>query len=71
MGAAVPDFVAGYEASAWNGITAPRNTPVEIIERLNIEINTALNDPKIKMRFAEFGATIAITRGSPIWTTTA
>jgi tripartite-type tricarboxylate transporter receptor subunit TctC len=50
------DFLPGYEASSWNGLCTPKNTPAEIIERLNKEINTALADPKIKTRFAELGA---------------
>ncbi len=48
------EFVSGYEASAMFGIGAPRNTPAEIIETLNREINAALADPKVKARLAEF-----------------
>jgi len=59
----VGDFVPGYEASLLDGIGAPKNTPAEIIERLNMEINAALADPKIKTRFAELGATVI--PGSP------
>jgi tripartite-type tricarboxylate transporter receptor subunit TctC len=51
----VADFVPGYEASTWTGIGAPRNTPVEIIDGLNREINAALTDPKIRMRLTELG----------------
>jgi tripartite-type tricarboxylate transporter receptor subunit TctC len=51
----VGEFVAGYEASAWFGIGAPRNTPAEIVDRLNGEINAALADLKIKARFADEG----------------
>jgi tripartite-type tricarboxylate transporter receptor subunit TctC len=54
---ALAEFVPGYEASAWYGIGAPRNTPGEIIEQLNKEINAALADPKMKARFAELGGT--------------
>jgi tripartite-type tricarboxylate transporter receptor subunit TctC len=54
----VADFVPGYEASAVFGIGAPKNTPVEIIEKLNKEINTALADPTIKARFADLGLTV-------------
>jgi len=43
----VADTVAGFEASTWQGIGAPKNTPAEIVERLNREINAALVDPKI------------------------
>ena len=42
------EFVPGYEASAWYGIGAPKNTPTEIIDKLNKEFNAALADPKIK-----------------------
>jgi tripartite-type tricarboxylate transporter receptor subunit TctC len=54
----VADFVPGFETSTWAGIGAPRNTPPTIIDRLNIEINAALTDPKLEARFAELGATI-------------
>ena len=50
------EFVPGYEASGWYGIGAPKNTPTEIIDRLNKEINAALADPKIKARLADLGA---------------
>jgi tripartite-type tricarboxylate transporter receptor subunit TctC len=53
----VSDFVPGYEASAFYGIGAPGNAPVEIINRLNREINEALADPKMKARFADLGGT--------------
>ena len=51
------DFLPGYEASIWFGVGAPRNTPSEIVDRLNKEINAGLTDPKIKSRFAELGGT--------------
>ena len=51
----VGDFVPGYEASQWYGMTAPKNTPAEIIERLNREINAALTDPRMRAKFAEIG----------------
>ena len=54
----VSEFVPGYEASTWNGIVVPRNTPAEIIEKLNNEINAGLADPKIKARLADLGATV-------------
>ena len=54
----VAEFVPGYEASAWFGIGAPKNTPAEIIEKLNKEINAALADPKIKVRLADLGGTV-------------
>jgi tripartite-type tricarboxylate transporter receptor subunit TctC len=51
------DFLPGYEAEDWKGIVAPKNTPPEIVDKLNKEINAALADPKIKMRLADLGAT--------------
>ena len=54
----VGEFLPGYEASGWFGVGAPRNTPGEIIDRLNNEINAGLADPKIKARFAELGGTV-------------
>jgi len=54
----VSDFVPGYEASSWYGIGAPRDTPAEIVDRLNREINAALVDPRIKARLAELGGTV-------------
>jgi len=53
----VAEFVPGYEASGWVGIGAPKNTPVEIIEKLNREINAGLADPEIKARLADIGTT--------------
>ena len=52
---AIGEFVPGYEASGWSGIGVPTNTPAEIIDRLNKEINAALLDPKIKARLADLG----------------
>jgi tripartite-type tricarboxylate transporter receptor subunit TctC len=51
------EFVPGYEASGWAGICAPRNTPMEAIAMLSKAINAGLNDPAMKARFAELGAT--------------
>jgi tripartite-type tricarboxylate transporter receptor subunit TctC len=59
----VGDFVPGYETSAWQGVSAPKNAPVEIIDRLNKEINAGLADPKIKARVADMGGTVLA--GSP------
>ena len=53
----IGDFVTGYEASSWFGIGAPMNTPREIVDKLNREINAALADPKIKARLADLGGT--------------
>jgi tripartite-type tricarboxylate transporter receptor subunit TctC len=51
----VGEFVAGYEASGWAGIGVPRNTPAEIVEKLNKEVNAALADPKINAQLAKLG----------------
>jgi tripartite-type tricarboxylate transporter receptor subunit TctC len=59
----VAEFVPGYEASAFLGVGAPRNTPAEIIDRLNREVNRGLTDPKLKARFSDLGA--MVLEGSP------
>jgi tripartite-type tricarboxylate transporter receptor subunit TctC len=59
----VGTFVPGYEASTWYGLSVPKNTPADIIDKLNKEINTALADPKMKARLADLGGTILA--GSP------
>jgi tripartite-type tricarboxylate transporter receptor subunit TctC len=51
----VAEFVPGFEASSWFGVAAPRRTSVEIIERLNREINAGLTDPTINARLADMG----------------
>jgi tripartite-type tricarboxylate transporter receptor subunit TctC len=51
----IAETVPGYEASGWLGIGAPRNTPAEIIDKLNREISAAVADHKIKTRLAELG----------------
>jgi tripartite-type tricarboxylate transporter receptor subunit TctC len=53
----VNDFVSGYEASAWQGVGAPRNTSSEIVEKLNKEINASLADPKMRAQLADLGGT--------------
>jgi len=57
----VGDFVPGYEAIGWQGVGAPRNTPAEIIDKLNKEINAGLGDPRIKARVADLGGTVFIS----------
>src|SRR5262249_29663608 len=52
------EFVTDYEASGWQGVGAPRNTPVEIVERLNQEINAGLADPTLKGRLASLGGVV-------------
>jgi tripartite-type tricarboxylate transporter receptor subunit TctC len=59
----VGDFVPGYEASAFYGVGAPANTPMEIIDKLNKEINAGLADAKIKARLADMGS--VMIAGSP------
>jgi tripartite-type tricarboxylate transporter receptor subunit TctC len=54
----VGEFVPGYESSAWAGVGVPRNTSVEIIDKLNKEINAGLADPKLKARLADLGTTV-------------
>jgi tripartite-type tricarboxylate transporter receptor subunit TctC len=56
----VGDFVPGYEASALQGIGAPKDTPAQIVEKLNKEINAGLADSKLKARFADLGATVFV-----------
>ena len=59
----VGEFVPGYEASSIFGFGAPKNTPAEIIDKLNKEINAGLADPKIKARLADLDGTVLV--GSP------
>ena len=59
----VGDFVPGYEATSLFGVGTPKATPVGIIDRLNREINAALEDPKLKTRLLELGGTLL--PGSP------
>ena len=60
---AIAEFVPGYEASAWFGVGAPRNTPAEIVNKLNTEINACLADPGLKARLADLGGITLV--GSP------
>ena len=57
------DFIPGYEASTWLGVGTPKNTPAEIVDRLNKEINAALAEPKLKARLADLGG--EVLSGSP------
>jgi tripartite-type tricarboxylate transporter receptor subunit TctC len=59
----VGEFVPGYESSAWYGVGAPKNTPAEVVDKLNKEINVGLADPKIKARLVDLGGTVLA--GSP------
>jgi len=60
---AISEFLPGYEAGAWFGIAAPMNTPIQIINKLNVEINIALVDPVVKRRLDDLGGTVVA--GSP------
>jgi tripartite-type tricarboxylate transporter receptor subunit TctC len=60
---AIADFVPGYEASQWYGLSAPRGTPADIVGKLNGEANMVLADPKFQARFADLGG--AVLMGSP------
>ena len=57
----IAEFVPGYEAATWVGVGAPRDTPADIIDKLNLEINAGLADPKIKARFADLGYMIFVS----------
>ena len=59
----VGEFVPGYEAPTWYGLGAPKNTPAEIVDKLNNEINAGLADPKLRVRLADLGGTVMM--GSP------
>jgi tripartite-type tricarboxylate transporter receptor subunit TctC len=59
----VSEFLAGYEASFWDGLGAPKTTPEQIVDKLNVEINAALSDPKTKARVADLGGSVLV--GSP------
>jgi tripartite-type tricarboxylate transporter receptor subunit TctC len=77
---AVGDFVPGYEASAWLGFGAPRNTPAAVVDLLNKDINLAIADPAIKTRLVDLGGLVLppsspaefgklITRDTEKWAT--
>ena len=57
------EFLPGYEATIWNGLSGPKGTPVDVVRKLNGVINAALADPKMVARFAELGA--KVIPGSP------
>ena len=59
----VGEFVPGYETSQWYGVGVPKNTPAEIVDKLNKEINAGLADPRLMARLADLGG-IALG-GSP------
>jgi tripartite-type tricarboxylate transporter receptor subunit TctC len=59
----VGEFLPGYESSQWYGVGAPKNTPPQVIHKLNKELNAALDDPKMKAHLADLGGTVLA--GSP------
>jgi tripartite-type tricarboxylate transporter receptor subunit TctC len=61
----VGEFVPGFEASSWYGVGAPKNTPAEIVDKLNVAINSAIADPKLKARFTDLGG--MVLAGSPAY----
>jgi tripartite-type tricarboxylate transporter receptor subunit TctC len=56
---AMAEFLPGFEASGWYGIAAPKDTPPEIVEKLNKEINVGLADAKVKERLADLGCLVS------------
>jgi tripartite-type tricarboxylate transporter receptor subunit TctC len=56
----VGEFLPGYEASSWQGVGAPRNTPIEIVDKLNKQINAGLADARMKARLADLGSTVLV-----------
>src|SRR5262249_2306532 len=60
----VGEFVPGYETGQWYGVGVPKNTPAEIVDKLNEEVNAGLVDPKLKARLADLGGTVLA--GSPL-----
>jgi tripartite-type tricarboxylate transporter receptor subunit TctC len=53
------EFLPGYEASGWYGVSAPKDTPPEIVAKLNKEINASMTEPKTKARLAELGCLVS------------
>jgi len=60
---AIAEFLPGFEASGWYGVAAPKDTPAEIVDMLNKEVNAGLNDPKTRKRLTDLGC--LIVEGSP------
>jgi tripartite-type tricarboxylate transporter receptor subunit TctC len=56
----IAEFLPGFEAISWTGIGAPKNTPADIVDKLNREVNTGLVDPKIKARLADLGGDVLV-----------
>ena len=58
----VGEFLPGYEARGWYGVVVPKTTPIEIVEKLNKEINAALADPDVKKRLTDLGCAVSRVR---------
>ena len=65
---AMAEFLPGYEASGWYGIAAPKDTPADIVEKLNAAINAGLTDPKVKERLADLGCLVYPISPPGFWT---
>jgi tripartite-type tricarboxylate transporter receptor subunit TctC len=61
----IGDFVPGYEASDWVGFGLPRNTPADIIDKLNRQINAMVADPKVKARIGLLSWVVPLSRARP------
>jgi tripartite-type tricarboxylate transporter receptor subunit TctC len=57
----IAESVPGYDATGWNGIGAPRNTPADIIQKINNAVNQGLADPRIRLQIAQFGDAVFAT----------
>lgn len=55
---AIAEFVTGFEANGWYGLVAPRNTPANIVGKLNAETNVVIANPTVRARLADLGATV-------------
>jgi hypothetical protein len=62
----IGEFIPGYEVSSWYGVGAPKDTPAEVIDKLNKEISEALADPKVKARLADLGGTVFVMSPSDL-----
>jgi hypothetical protein len=63
----IGEFVAGYEASVWNGVVAPKDTPAAIIDKLHEAIDAALADPKLMTQFAGIGSVPKVDDACRFW----
>ena len=63
---AIAEFVPGYDAIGWQGVGAPRNTPVDVTNKLHTEINACLADPTIKARIVDLGTSVSASSTAEI-----